>query len=118
MDNLIYIFLKSLLLIGLILILLAFVIYCTLHYDSSECDVRLFLTSQTSFIYTLLFFSINLVVLLRRDQNFLLINILLFSSLIFLWFREFAFKIYNPILEAFRQGIIHPQIYNLQLVSS
>lgn len=106
-------FSKSSLLIGLILIFLAFVIYCGSFHNSSGCNVHLFLTSQFS-----LFFIVSLVALFKKNQSLsLLYSVFLFPSLIFLWFQKFAFKIYNPILEAFRQGIIHSQIYNFQLIS-
>ncbi len=113
-----HLFSNKLVLIGLILILFIFVIYCGSSHSSSECSVHLFLTSQAPFIYSLLFFSIILVIFFRRNQDLLPINIFPFSPLISLWFYKFLFKIYDPILEAFRQGIIHPKIYSFQLISS
>ncbi len=111
-------FSNKLVLIGLVFIFLNFVIYCTAFHNDSNCSAHLFLTSQSSFVYSLLFFSIILVIFFRRNQNLLPDNISYLSPLIFLWSCKFLFKIYNPILEAFRQGIIHPQIYNFRVVSN
>lgn len=103
---------KSSLLIGLILMFLVFIIYCGSFHASPECDVHLFLTSQFS-----LFFIVSLAIF-KKNQSFLLYSVFLSPYLIFLWFQKHAFNIYNPILEAFRQGITHPQIYSFQLISS
>lgn len=107
-------FSNSTLLIGLAFIFLIFIVYCGSYHTGLECDAHLFLTSYLYEI--LLFIIVNLSVFFRRKENFTLIGTP--PSLIFLWFREFASKIYNPILEDFRRGIIHSQIYNYRLVSS
>ncbi len=116
-------FFYSLLLIGLICLFLTFIIFCEYLHNDPECNVHLFLTNQFQskeniLLYSiLLFFITNLIFSLKRNQNFLLGNISPFASLRSFWFWQFGFKIYNSILEAFRRGIIHPQVYNFIVVS-
>lgn len=112
-----------LLLIGLICLIFTFIVFCEYSHNDPECKVHLFLTNQFQpkeniLLYSiLLFFIANLTFSLKRNQNFLPGNISSFASLIFLWFWQFGFKVYNSILEAFRRGIIHPQTYNFLVVS-
>ena len=119
-----HLFSNNLLLVGLACGLLTFVIFCEYFHNELECDIHLFLTGQSSFkktlfIYSiLLFFIANLTFSFLRRQNFSLTDVFSPFSLICLWFRQFIFKIYNPILEAFRRGIIHSQIYNFSVVSN
>ncbi|MFQ6049600.1 MAG: hypothetical protein ACE5J0_00990 [Candidatus Paceibacterales bacterium] len=117
-------FSNGLLLIGLIFAFLVFFIFCEHLHGDSECNVHFFLTNQISSKENLLIYSLSLssfviisVIFFRKYQNLLPANISLSASLMSLWFWQFIFKIYNPILEAFRRGIIHPQIYNFSVVS-
>ena len=118
-------FSSNTLLILIIFLFLVFITYCGyLHHSNLECDVDLFFTNQTwkkynFFIYAISLFSIiKLIAYYWKGYSFLLTKIFSPCCLIFLWFQEFVFKLYNPILKALSRGIIHSQTYNSLVVSA
>lgn len=117
-------------LLGLVFVLLALTLSCgyiqtTSHSasaDGIECSRSVFLTNyiptkESGLFLSILFFSLIALALLIKDglRSRRHLNVSPNPSLIFLKAAESIHKLYNPILEALRRGILHPQIYNLAI---
>lgn len=123
-------FLYKSVILGLVFVLLVAVLSCgyfpivghLANITKAGCDKIIFLVNSSSrdnISFALLLFSfIAFVILLRKsiiNQRYL--NVSLRPSLIFLKVAKFIFKLYNPILQALRRGILHSQVYNFAIIT-
>ena len=89
----------------------------------AECSIvflgnNIHMKDSTAF-FLLLFSFIALVALLKNNIRFHPHHdISLTFSRILLKLTQLVHKLYNPILKAFRLGILHPQIYNFARIAS
>lgn len=114
--------------LGLFFVLLAAALSCgplglVNHFAEPKCGKVALLTNfilprDNTLSYGLLFFSfIALAMWLKKNIIFKQrLNVSFCPWLIFLKICQFVFKSFNPILEAFRQGILHRQIYNFAII--
>jgi len=118
-------------LLGLILILLALTISCgyiqaanhSVDGEGMKCDkswslVNYMPTKDEGLLLSIIFFSLIALALLIKSGLRLIWNFIdpLRPSLISLKAFEPISKLYNPILQALRRGILNPQIYNLAVI--
>jgi|GEM_PF-2914610 len=119
--------------LGLVFVLLILVLFCgpiqianhSVGTEGAECSRSLLLANyipskDSGLFLSILFFSfVALALLIKSSTGFRQSSGILFRpSPAFLKVAEAIPKLYNPILEALRRGILEPQIYNLALISS
>lgn len=118
--------------VGLIFILLIAVLSCShipiiSHADGASeagCN-QIFLANYTTTKYNILFYGLALfafvVLVIQIKRNIchqLYYSRTFYTSLLFLKLSRFLFKLHNPLVTAFRQGILHPQIYNFFVITN
>jgi len=116
------------LLTGLVFVLLISVLFCghiqignhSVGAEAVECSSSFFSsnyisTKNDAISLSLLFFSFVVLVLLIKNtvtsQN--RFDVFFWPPFIFFRIAQLLSQLRNPILKAFRRGILHPQIYNV-----
>jgi len=119
--------------LGLVFVLFMLVLFCghiqavnhSTGAEGTECSRSLLLanyipTKDSGLFLSLLLFSfIALALLIKSSMSFRQNSGIIFRPpLTYLKVAQLIPKLYNPILEALRRGIIHSQIYNFASISN
>jgi len=118
--------------LGLAFVLLMVIFFCghiqamshSAGAESAECNKTSLIATNTNIkdsalLFLFLFpFIISTLLIKNGINNRKSSDASFRPSLIFLKVAQLISKLYNPILEALRRGILHPQIYNFAPISS
>lgn len=109
---------NSKIILAFLLIFLGFVVYCSFFHNESGCIFHhyLMINHPYEILALLLVFAVFCASSFKIKEIFS-VSVLPNFALIFGRFRDTLFWRFDPILEAFRRGIIHPQIYSCAFIS-